>query len=731
MRRKRCVPDPSVMPQVSSTPTAVVTAKKRSIVPQLGNQAGSARAHRMSHQLPNVATQRDTSVSTVAPSSRLQDEIQWIHTHLPVLRLATSNCSLQLRRQLFADTFMSHMTRALVRDRWRYWRLVCTEQKRAEQRKRSASMRLAQLFLDWSVRLIRCRFVEWTAWTCECNAQDQLAACVSIQRFVKQQQARSARRAALDQQRTLESMHVVQRALETYVRVRRRQRRVRGVRSFEAKTQSQCQLHAQLRAATLIQRVVRRFARTQRGRHLTATAATHALNDRTAHCIQRYWRSYVAWKHWTLPLLCVGYVVDQVEYQSAVTLVQRRMLGFLCRRHVHKCHNAATSLQHCWRRYCRHQRARRARQVNAASCLQRTFKRIHDCLTVRNTLQTAAWPLYLCVDELSVTDAVRVIQSAWRRHVQYATTKRALQDAAARCVQQSWRQNATLSRCRRAVDGAVHARRQQLRAGAAQCIQQCWRNYATRIAKTDGPSASVRLTRLLVAVTCIQRYTRTRQHLSRQVKLSRYKLAGVSIARYWRAYRARTRQRKGGPESACASDRGMDLAALSALLGAQAQLEAAAATRIQRMVRRRIIDRRDGKQLLKRYKILMQRDVRKREQRKIIHSFLGEREQERLKRRQQQLAGVSASGIHLNRSETQALSVAGPAPTGTATATASASSSDVPRQEGRANGWRTSSSTSLLEQPGPPDDESVQQFWSDEHQRAYAYNPRTGESVWL
>ncbi|TYZ68432.1 hypothetical protein PybrP1_003882 [[Pythium] brassicae (nom. inval.)] len=429
LRRKRCGTDPVVMPAVSSTSRCAGKNKA-------AEAAATANKRPM---LPQVAAQRGVGFSTAAPSGRLEKEIRWIHAHLPVLHLATSKCSLALRHQLFAATFAAHMTRALLR-------------KRAALRKLSASQRLARRFEALSVGLAGRRFVEWKAWMRECHAQEQLAACVSIQRFVQQQQQRRARdaaeRAALDRNHALEILRararVVQRALQTHVHVRRLQRCLRAVRSIQASARSR-QLRTRHRAAATIQRVVCRFAGMHRA--TLAAAVAHVFDSHKARCIQRHWRGYAAWKLCTLPLLCVGSLVDQVEYRSAITLLQRCAVGFLCRRHLKKCHHAARRLQVCWRSYARRESARRARtmallsQSSAACCLQRTFKRNRERIRFRRALQRSARPMYLRACGLGASfrqrfhvhiarSAVSVIQSAWRRRAAYVA-RRAQREAAA------------------------------------------------------------------------------------------------------------------------------------------------------------------------------------------------------------------------------------------------------------------------------------------------------------
>lgn len=824
-RHKRCSKEPTtrvVMPAVPTTnrcegasvrtltssafdahSPAARTVKKRYL--SGGNQAGSAQdlQHHQSsgairsqpsssaqnaqsvpaatflQQLPQVGAQRRGSAVIERSSAKLQEEIQWIHAHLPVLHLATSKCSLALRQQLFAKTVVANGTRALIRIHWAHWRWVCAEVKRVELLKLSASRCMVRLFQELSADLVRRRFHTWKEWMLESRSQEQLAACITIQGFVRQQRQRRTHeasvRTALDLKQALDRMHerarVIQRTLHTRAHVRRLQQCLLAVRRIQANVRSH-QLRVRHRAATRIQQAFRTFADLKHANLAAMVALAHATHN--ARCIQRFWRSYAVWKHRSLPLICVGLLVDRVEYLAAIAVLQRHVVGFLCRRRLKKCHATARTIQTYWRSFDRRQSARRARKLallsrsSAACCLQRTFKRNRERIKFRKMLQRSARPMYLRASGLGasfrqrfhvqiVKSAVFVIQSSWRRHLAYVAW-RARRETAATRMQVCSKRFLSLTRWHRAVATAVRAHRQQQQVNAARRIQVCWRNHTTRITE-DARAASVRLMHELAetlrAALYIQRYVRRRRYVSQdrwrtallsvlQVELPRYRLAVKRIVCHWREYLARKQelmQRLGRLSGGPSGNASMDLASLKQLLEAQqlqAMREDSAARRIQRVVRRRA-DRRNGRLLLKRYKFLMQRDIRKREQRKIIHGFLDEREQERATRRahKQQAHSRDSSG----QSGTGGAAVSTveavqsfPGACG-ADQDARASTSGVDRGAGTGCSKRLpGANESNHGDAGTTGDDGevvLQQFWSDEYQRAYSYNPHTGESVWL
>ncbi|KAL4156986.1 hypothetical protein PRNP1_006012 [Phytophthora ramorum] len=144
-------------------------------------------------------------------------------------------------------------------------------------------------------------------------------------------------------------------------------------------------------------------------------------------------------------------------------------------------------------------------------------------------------------------------------------------------------------------------------------------------------------------------------------------------------------------------------------------VENQAARFVQRMFKR-MIDRRDGKLLLHRYKILMREDIKRRQQRVIVHKFLEEKSQQRKKKQQTALSTRRVS-TRSSVDSPQSLILHSD------TTEASAFSLDESVYSSNTNdgGW----------QPQSAESASPVQYWSEEYQRAYLYDPVTGESTWL
>lgn len=746
----------------AGTATATAETTKPRPTP-VRNQLGSAR------DAPTIAASTSASDATASlsaqkRSAKLASEIAWIHTHLPVLQLATTQCSRALRQQLFASTIVSNFSRAVLRQQWQRWRSVVAAEKRLALRKLCASTRLIDLLQDASVDRVRRRFSVWKRYVRVCQSHERLAACVTIQHWLRQQRQRQEADVAaahtLHLHRVLDRMHasarLIQRALQTYALVCRFQRSRRAAQCIQRSVRThQHHVRTQLSdsAARTIQRTLRRFTTTA---HASLAALVAQLVHRHAACVlQRHWRAYATWKHTQLPQQCIASLVDRVEYNSAIAAIQRHAVGFLCRHRLKRCRTAATTVQHCWQRYIERARARQTRcmlqlqRTSAACCLQRTFRRKCEREQFQRVLKASTQPLYLRACRLSASFRVRysipiaksavwVIESAWHKHTVYVAWRARRLTAATR-LQMWWRKAWPLIRWHTIVAQTLEHDRYERCRHAATRIQSCWRAYMTQCDAQASAAALKQvqaLAALLRAAICIQRYARrrrARQHDRwRQVlvhvlqsELPRSRHAAEVIALCWRTYSARKQallqQLDGlsGNARAC----GQDLATLRRLLlvqQAQAQREHAAAVRIQRMVWRRI-DRRNGRLLLAKYRILMQRDVRKREQRRIIHSFLDEREKERLKRQQQQKdKEVAVAG--------KSTSSAGAAARSSASA---AHSSDVHNAQEAGVQQEQQQVQELASDGGSGDDGDIQQFWSDEYQRAYTYNARTGESTWL
>lgn len=758
----------------------------------IGNQTGSARdlhseVQGLHKQHAQVRTDPDQALPKHEFDDKLQREIQWIHQHLPVLKLATAKCSLQLRQRLFATTSLSHFTRAELRSRWLKWKRVIAQEKQQELLQLRASHRIIRLFQDMSLGLIGTRFRYWRAWMAESQTQETLAACISIQRFYHNQRRQHEQQTALNLQQALEEMHEqarkIQRAFQTHIHVRALQISLRAARRIQATLRSYQLKQRRQRehiAALKIQRLGRRYLNRQQA-NLSAMV-TNAYESHKARTIQLSWRSYAHWKHSTLPLVYIGLLVDQVEYLAAVAVIQSHATGFLCRRHVKKCHSAARRIQTCWRSFQRRecdQRMRKMEQLSqstAACCLQRTFKRNRERVKFRRMMQRSARPMYLracnCDREFAgdkggdaacfraryhveiVKSAVSVIQSSWRKHVKYTVWK-ARRIAAATRLQRFLRRVVCMAKWHCVVYNTMENHHQQVRNAAVRQIQHCWRHFKSRQAE-NATAASLRLIQELAgfvrAAISIQRQFRRSKRDSWCVvafrvlyeELPRRKAAVARIWKLWCAFHGRkqvlltefgqgdgvrniTRLRNGG---------GMDLASLKQLLVAQQlqfEREQDASSRIQRMFHR-FVDKRNGKLLLQRYKIMMRQEMRKREQRKIIHGFLDERTkkqqqllQEDAKRKKNGV--VTSPGVHLSAT------TSGVASTSSGQGSSTTGSLEVDTIGGGGASLPTASSStdnaSEKAKDGQEDTAEQQQFWSDEYQRAYLYNARTGESVWL
>lgn len=772
-----------------SSPTAVARSTA------LGNQAGSARdllceaqanrkqstpvsRHKHQHQR---RTGHHQELAKREFDDKLEGEIQWIHEHLPVLKLATAKCSLKLRQRLFATTILAHFTRAQLRSRWVHWRRVITHEKQQELLQLRASQRIIQLFQDLLLGLVGTRFRLWREWVLESQRQETLAACITIQRFYRQQRRRHEHAAALNLQQVLARMHEqarkIQRAFQIHKHVRILQASLRAARQIQQRVrrhQFKKRVQCEHNAALTIQRLSRRYLNRQLT-HLSAMVA-HAFQSHKARTIQRYWRIYAFWKHSTLPLVCVGLLVDQVEYLTAVASIQSHAIGFLCRRHLKRCHSATRRIQHCWRGFYRRQHGRRARkmeqlsQSTAACCLQRTFKRNRERAKFRKMMQKSARPMYLRACDYDrefgggkdgdtarfraryhveiVKSAVSVIQSSWRKHVKYVTWK-ARRAVAIMKLQLFFKRAVCMSKWHGAACCTLQNQHQHVRDAAARRIQYCWGQYEAR--KADAATAtSMRLMQelagLVRAAICIQRQFQRRRKKDKwrfmafrvlYEELPRRRVAVERIRRCWCAFHTRKQELLTefglSDEMRMSSLRGgMDLASLKQLLVAQQfrfEREQDAAMRIQKMFHRHV-DKRNGKLLLQRYKVLMRQEMRKREQRKIIHGFLDERakKQQLLNEEKMKKKTGASQGVHL--STTKSGVTATSSEQGTTTGSPKMDiMSDATMSPTLGSSTDHTSDEAKAEENGTNDEQ--QEFWSDEYQRAYLYNARTGESVWL
>lgn len=150
----------------------------------------------------------------------------------------------------------------------------------------------------------------------------------------------------------------------------------------------------------------------------------------------------------------------------------------------------------------------------------------------------------------------------------------------------------------------------------------------------------------------------------------------------------------------------------------RSEVENRAARPIQRMFKR-MIGKRDGRRMLHRYRILLRVDIKRREQRVLVHKFLEEKSQQRKKKQEAKAATLATRQLSLQTSlsSPQVLSL------DSNMTEASAFSLDGATIDG---GWQEQSPDATTPQNGSP-----VQYWSEEYQRAYLYDPVTGVSTWL
>ncbi|KAE9274032.1 hypothetical protein PF001_g27241 [Phytophthora fragariae] len=134
---------------------------------------------------------------------------------------------------------------------------------------------------------------------------------------------------------------------------------------------------------------------------------------------------------------------------------------------------------------------------------------------------------------------------------------------------------------------------------------------------------------------------------------------------------------------------------------------------------KRMIDKRDGKRMLHRYKILLREDLKRREQRVIVHKFLEEKSQQRTKKQGAKAATLALS-LKSSINSSQVLSL------DSYSTEASAFSLDGGSNQTIDGGWQEEVQWSTS-----PHNDGPVQYWSEEYQRAYLYDPVTGISTWL
>ncbi|TMW65529.1 hypothetical protein Poli38472_008171 [Pythium oligandrum] len=356
----------------------------------------------------------------------------------------------------------------------------------------------------------------------------------------------------------------------------------------------------------------------------------------------------------------------------------------------------------------------------AANCIQRTFRRNCERRIHRDVMQKSSRPMYLRAKQQSVSfreryylpivrSAASVIQSTWRKYLRRKRRKQQRGDAA-RILCEWTRRCIRLSRWKHAASHLAQQANEMRRDQAAGKIsrwmaQQLDRHHCQNA--QVAASMAQQLAEMLRAAMVIQRCHRRRHGQWRGVinsvmteMLPRSRLATHCIQRAWRCYCLKQADRK----------------ALATVVQLQEQRRvqeelhqqhSQAASRIQRAYRR-LVDRRNGKLLLKRYKIFYQRELLRKQQRQVIHRYLDEQQ---TKRRSQHDKSAQS---------TNPLQPMTPLPFFLPAAVASSSSA----HPSGADPIETESGSTAS------DDTDVVKCWSDEYQRFYLYNARTGESTW-
>lgn len=670
--------------------------------------------------------------------SKLTTEIEWIHRHLPVLKLATSKNSRSLRLQLLAGAVNHAATNLALRTSWYNWINRVTQCRRDEQRRLRASRTVMGKLVAASISSVTRAFQRWRSDMAACRELEVVAASVAIQKWIrsvarKKQQQVEARSLA-------EALRLMNTRASIIQRGYRHYRRIHCLRECQrAATRLQRVLREQLRhrrraseeaAASTIQHGYRRYCRRrQQKREAIARLAFELGRTCQARHIQRCWRRYTTWKHNALPAEYVEHLVYQVEYVFAVLSIQRDIRRYQWRVRIERKKQAgAGCIQRSWQGFIRRRNARGERGVvklereMAALCLQRTYRRTREDRMHREVMKSSTRPLYLRMLQSDdpvlrarlhieiARSAVFVIQTVWRKHRAYADTlkQRRLQAAA---VMISHFMRRARRRCvwLRVVSLALSiSRNAKAPQRATRTIQRWfrrtqWKNEGRR---EQQQSAVKQLAALVSAAISVQRHHRRRKDPWRRI-LDRFFHherpkqvdAAVRLQKWWRRWLQRKR---------AAIERKRSLLDII-----EQQRRDTAARRILRAYQR-FLDRRNGRLLLKRYQILTRQEMKKRQQRAVIHSFLQE-EGQRRGQKQRKKDGCAAGGV------------------------ASLMFDHKPAQATLAtSGVADTSVTSTSAGVGHPATEFLVQeadgrvrYWSEEFQRTYLFDPSTGESSWL
>lgn len=702
----------------------------------------------MSPLPPPPANVRDGSEKEASEaSSKLQSEIQWIHRHLPVLKLATTKNSRSLRQQLFVSAIAHAATNLALRRCWRRWTNCVIQFRRDELRRLRASRTVMVKLITASMSSLAHAFQHWYEDMVECREQEALASAVAIQRWTRSL-AREKQRQT-EARSLAETLRLMDAHASAIQRGYRRYRRILRLRECQrAATRMQHVLRERLRhrrraseeaAALTIQHAYRRHRkRRQHKREAVARLAFELGRAYQARRIQRCWRCYASWKCNELPASCVEFFVGQVEFLFAVQSIQRNIRRYQWRIRIEKRRQAgACCIQRNWRSSTRRERAREERKAvrlereMGVRCLQRTYRRSREQRKYREVMKSSTRPLYLRmleVDDPAVRvrlhveiarSAVLVIQTVWRKHRAYVIlVKQRRLDAAAAAITCFMRRARRRCVWLRLVSHTLNAsRRAKAPPRATRTIQRWLRRVHgkedSRRQQQQLQSAIQQLAALMSAAIAVQRYHRRRKDPWRRVLLRvfhherpRQVDAVVRIQTWWRREQYRKR---------AAIERKRSLLDIIEQRQ-QVQRRDTAARRIQRAYRR-FLDRRNGRLLLKRYQILMRQELKKRQQRAVIHSFL----QEEGHRRDQRQRKKNGGGGGLRT----ASPIFGAKPLNAAANTATASDTNA----------GTTAATPASADPSP--EYPVQEadgrirYWSEEYQRAYLFDPSTGDSTWL